>query len=136
MAFSFGATRPSAELISTTPWKTKLASRKKFVAPHSSSTLLFNNAQRNVMSVGSTAETFFVEDVLLDWVRNARRFLKFFVSRVAKEHLSVSAFLQDNMIPTHHHAYFFLSIEDFRTLRKISWFCAAFNSVRGIFSEL
>lgn len=72
----------------------------------------------------------------MDWVRNARRLTEFSVLRVVFKHMSIFAFLQVAMIATHNSADVLLSIAVVESLRRIVFYRASFDSMRGIFPEL
>lgn len=94
------------------------------------------DAQKNFLSVWCTAEAHLKDGVSTNLVRNARGPTKFSVLSVAVKHLPTSVPMHNSIIPAHYSAYVFLSTENFEILRRIGWYCASFDSVRGICSKL
>lgn len=123
-------------LILTSLQKGKLNSRNRFVAPPSGKRGSFDDAQLNFLPVGHTAEAHFENGALMDWIRNEKRPTMDSFLQAIIYHSSVYAILQAVIKPVYHRAYVFLSIKDVETLRSIGWYCAAFDYVRGIVSEL
>lgn len=72
----------------------------------------------------------------MDWVCYAEKSTAFSVLRVAIKPSSVSAFQHDIMIPAHHCAYVLLSLKAVERLQGTSWYCTAFDSVRGTLSRV
>lgn len=87
----------------------------------------FDDAQRDVLPVGSSTEVLLEDRVSLYWMRNARGLTEFHVARIKKVYSSISAFLQAAMIPTDYRAYVFLSVSDDQTLRRIAWCSLAYS---------
>lgn len=134
MGVSGSLTKPRIKVILTTPRKVEFDGCNKAAAACSSKMGLFDNAQLLVLPAKCTEEALFedrvcrIELVMQDQLLN-------FGSRVANKYLSVSAFLQVPIVRAFHRAYVSLPEEDVATFRRISWYCAAFDSARGIFPE-
>lgn len=62
--------------------------------------------------------------------------IEFSVLRVAIKHTSVSASLLAFVAPANLQTYASLSTKDVETSRRINCYCSAFDSLRGIFTEL
>lgn len=78
-----GAIQSSMELAPTTPRNSEPIRRNKSVASPSGPTDLFEDVRCNFLSVACTTEAPLENEILLDWVRNARRLAEFGVLRIS-----------------------------------------------------
>lgn len=97
---------------------------------------LIDDEQCDILLGGCAVEASFEDGVLLNWLCNAIRPTEISILWVADNHMSVNVFLQATMMSTCLQAYVFIPMDEAGPLRSIGWYCAASNSVWGIFSGL
>lgn len=131
-ASSDSTVQPSFERILTTPWNTIPRRRDEFVVSHLRETGLVENAQHGGLPVRRIAEDSFEDEVLLDWVWNARRPLEVSILRVANKHWSASAFMQAAVVPARQRSYVVFSKKILKTLRDIDCYRTVLDSVQRI----